>query len=131
MVLGHSALSDALPADEAGRLGIALASLLTAHQDSVVIAGWPSVILGSKHRYIGLAHPAAGQPDEAVGHLARAADENSSFAALEIRTRFDLARALIRQPDSYSQGMAELGRTRERASERGMAGLAALAAALR
>jgi hypothetical protein len=130
MVLGHAALTDAFPAGEAARLGMALAGLLTAHQDTVVIAGWPSVILGSKRRYIGLAYLAAGQLAEAVGQLVLAADENSGYAALEIRIRFDLARALIRQPDSYAQGLAELGRVGERAGERGMAGLAAQAAAL-
>lgn len=130
MVLGHAALTDAFPAGEAARLGMALAGLLTAHQDTMVIAGWPSVILGSKRRFIGLAYLAAGQLAEAVGQLVLAADENSGYAALEIRTRFDLARALIRQPDSYAQGLAELGRVGERAGERGMAGLAAQAAAI-
>jgi hypothetical protein len=87
------------------------------------------VILGSKHRYIGLACLAAGQLAKAVDQLALAADENSDFAVLETRTRFDLARALIRQPGSYSRGVAEMERVAERAAELSMAGLAAQAAA--
>jgi hypothetical protein len=131
MVLGHPVMCDALPPEEMRRWGGSIADLLAAHQDTLVVAGWPAVFLGSKHRFIGLAYLAAGQPAKAATHLARAADENSDFAVLHARTRFDLARALIRQPISYAQGITELEGVEQRASELGMAGLAAQAAAER
>lgn len=128
-LLGHPLLSGALPTDEAARWGEAIAGLLARHPDEFVVAGWPAVILGSKHRYIGLAHLAAGQPAEAVGHLTLAADQNSQFAALHVRTRFDLARSLLRQPASRSAGSAEIGQVERRATELGMPVLAAQAVA--
>jgi len=131
MVIDHPALDTMLPPDQAGRWGERLAGLLIAHQDTLVVAGWPAVLLGSKHRYIGLAYLAAGQPAAAAAHLARAAEENSEFAVLNARTRFDLARALIRQPASHGKGVTEMERAEHRAAELGMAGLAAQAAAER
>jgi len=131
MVIGHPALDTVLAPDEAGRWGERLADLLVAHQDTFVVAGWPAVLLGSKHRYIGLAYLAAGQPATAAVHLARAAEENSEFAVLNARTRFDLARALVRQPASHDEGVTEMERIEHRAAELGMAGLAAQAAAER
>jgi ATPase subunit of ABC transporter with duplicated ATPase domains len=74
---------------------------------------------------------AARQPAVAATHLARATHENSEFAVLQTRTRLDLARALVRQQGSYSEGIAEMKRVEQRASELGMAGLAAQAAAER
>jgi transcriptional regulator with XRE-family HTH domain/tetratricopeptide (TPR) repeat protein len=129
MVIGHPAVGTMLPPDEARRMGERLADLLAAHQDTLVVAGWPAVLLGSKHRYIGLAYLAAGQPAAAAMHLARAADENSEFAVLHTRTRFDLARALVRQSASHDEGAAEMKRVEQKAAELGMAGLAAQAAA--
>ena len=129
MVIGHPALDTMLAPDEAGRWGERLADLLAAHQDTLVVAGWPAVLLGSKHRYIGLAYLAAGQPATAAVHLARAAEENSEFAVLHTRTRFDLARALVRQPASHHEGATEMKRVQQKAAELGMAGLAAQAAA--
>jgi hypothetical protein len=131
MVIGHPALDNMLPPDEAGRWGERLAGLLVAHQDTLVVAGWPAVLLGSKHRYIGLAYLAAGRPAIAAVHLARAAEENSEFAVLHTRTRFDLARALARQSASRDEGVTEMERVEHRAAELGMAGLAAQAAAER
>jgi transcriptional regulator with XRE-family HTH domain len=129
MVLGHPTLSDTLSVDEATRWGNSIADLLVEHQDTLVVAGWPSVILGSKHRYIGLAYLAARKPAKAVDHLVRAVDENSDFAVLKARTRFDLARALIRLPGSYPQGVSEMERAEAQAVGLGMAGLATQAAA--
>jgi hypothetical protein len=120
-----------LPPDEAGRIGERLADLLIAHQDTLVVAGWPAVLLGSKRRDIGLAYLAAGQPAPAAVHLARAAEENSEFAVLHNRTHFDLARALIQQPASRDEGLTELEHVEHRAAKLGMAGLAAQAAAAR
>ena len=129
MVLGHPVVCDALPAVEARRWGVSIADLLSGHPDELVVAGWPAVLLGSKYRYIGLAHLAAGQPASAAVHLTRAVYENSEFAVLHTRTRFDLARALVRQPASRSEGMTEMKLLARRAAELEMAGLAAQATA--
>jgi hypothetical protein len=129
--LAAPALGNALPADQASRWGGHIANRLAAHQDTLVVAGWPAVLLGSKYRYIGLAYLAARQPAVAATHLARATGENSEFAVLQTRTRLDLARALVRQRGSYSEGVAEMKRVEQRASELGMAGLAAQAGAER
>ena len=94
-----------------------------------MLIGWPAVLLGSKHRFIGLAHLAAGQPAQAAEHLTRAVAENGDFAALQTRTRFDLARALIRQRGSYVPGIAEMADVQRRAGKLGMVNLAAQAAA--
>jgi tetratricopeptide (TPR) repeat protein len=129
MVLGHPAVCDALPSHEASRIGTSIAELLTAHTDTLVLAGWPAVILGSKQRYIGLAYLAAGQPANAARRLTRAVEEDSEFAVLQARTQFDLARALLRQPVSHAEGLAEMKRVERRAAGLGMPRLAAQAAA--
>jgi transcriptional regulator with XRE-family HTH domain/tetratricopeptide (TPR) repeat protein len=128
MMLGHPLLRDAFPAD-ASRWARSLVGLLTEHGDAVVLIGWPAVLLGSKHRFTGLAHLAAGQPAQAAEHLTRAVAQNGDFAALQTRTRFDLARALIRQRGSYVQGIAEMADVQRRAGKLGMVNLAAQAAA--
>jgi transcriptional regulator with XRE-family HTH domain/tetratricopeptide (TPR) repeat protein len=128
MVLGHPVLDDAMLAEEAHRLGTNIVELLADHPDRFVLAGWPAVLLGSKHRYIGLAYLAARQPERAVQHLAQAAEENSAFEVLHARTRFDLARALIRQPDSYAEGLDEMQRVRQQAVNLKMQRLAEQAA---
>jgi tetratricopeptide (TPR) repeat protein/DNA-binding XRE family transcriptional regulator len=131
MVLGHPALDTLLPPEEAGRLGERVAGLLIEHQDALVVAGWPAVLLGSKHRYTGLAYLAAGQSATATVHLTRAVNENSDFQVLHTRTRFDLARALARQPARRDGAVAELERVEHKAAELKLAGLAAQAAAER
>ena len=129
MVLGHPHLRDTFPRADTIRWARSLVGLLTEHRDAVVLIGWPAVLLGSKHRFIGLAHLAADQPAQAAEHLSRAVAENGDFAALQTRTRFDLARALIRQRGSYVQGIAELADVQRQAGKLGMANLAAQAAA--
>ena len=64
-------------------------------------------MLGSKHRCTGLAYLAAGQQATAAVHLARAVEENSELAVLHARTRFDLARALVRQSAGHDEGVAK------------------------
>jgi transcriptional regulator with XRE-family HTH domain/tetratricopeptide (TPR) repeat protein len=128
MMLGHPLLRDAFPVD-ASRWARSLIGLLTEHGDEVVLIGWPAVLLGSKHRFIGLAHLAAGQPAQAAEHLTRAVAQNGDFAALQTRTRFDLARALIRQRGNYVPGIAEMTDVQRRAGKLGMVNLAAQAAA--
>ena len=72
---------------------------------------------------------AAAQPAQAAEHLARAVAENGDFAAVQTRTRFDLARALIQQRAGYAQGIAEMADVQRRAGKLGMVNLAAQAAA--
>jgi len=122
-VLGHPAVCEVLPAGEAARLGAGAAGLLADHPDAFVLAGWPAVLLGSKHRYIGLAWLAAQQPERAERHLVQAVDENRDFGVLQTRSQFDLARARMRLPGRYQRGRTELGRARERAAALGMQGL--------
>jgi tetratricopeptide (TPR) repeat protein len=129
MVLGHPALPGAIPRPEAHHLGTTIAELLTDHPDKQVLAGWPAVLLGSKQRYIGLACLAAGQPERAAEHLARAVKENAAFRVLHTRTRFDLARALMSQPGSHAEGLAEMRRVQPEAADLKMDRLAAQAAA--
>ena len=129
MVLGHPALPGAIPPPEAHHLGTTIAELLTDHPDKLVLAGWPAVLLGSKQRYIGLACLAAGQPERAAEHLARAVKENAAFRVLHTRTRFDLARALMTRPGTHAEGLAEMRRVQPDAADLTMTCLAAQAAA--
>lgn len=129
MVLGHPLVIDALPGNEAIRIGGTLAQLLTDHQDALVLAGWPAVILGSKHRFIGLAELAAARPASAAGHLERAARENKDLKVLHARTLFDLARALLRVPHTRALGIAEMERAKQLADDLKMKTLAAQALA--
>ena len=131
MLLGHPFLIDLLAREDAGRWGRGVAGLLANHPDSFVLAGWPAVLLGSKHRYIGLCLLAAGRPEEAAAHLSRAAVENVEFPALQVRTLFDQARAMLRQTVGRDGALELLDRAARRAAELGMAGLAAQAAAER
>jgi hypothetical protein len=128
MVLGHPALHGAIAKPEAHHLGTSIAELLADHLDKLVLAGWPAVLLGSKQRYIGLAYLGAGQPGRAAVHLAHAVKENAAFRVLHTRTRFDLARALMLQPDSYAEGLAEMRRVQQEAADLKMHRLAAQAA---
>jgi transcriptional regulator with XRE-family HTH domain len=129
MVIGHPLLVDALPQGEAARLGIGLAHLLMDHKDACVLAGWPAVILGSKHRFTGLALLAAGQPKSAADHLACGVEENKDLNVLHARTLFDWARALLRQPGSHASGVTEIKRARELAADLQMTTLVAQATA--
>jgi transcriptional regulator with XRE-family HTH domain len=120
MVLGHPAVCDAIRPEEATRLGTSIAELLADHPNKFVLAGWPAVLLGSKDRYIGLAWLTANRPERATEHLTRAAEDNTGLDVLQTRAQFDLARAHMRQPGTYKQGLAELGQVRQRAAQLGM-----------
>ena len=85
-------------------------------------------MLGSKQRYIGLAHLAARDPAIAVRHLTQAARENDGLAALHVRTQFDRARALLLQPGRHREAIRELQDVQRIAAGLGMARLAAQAA---
>ncbi len=127
MVIGHPLLVDALPPDEAARLGSGIAQLLVDHEDVCVLAGWPAVILGSKHRFTGLALLAAGQPKAAADHLARGVEENKDLKVLYVRALFDLARALLQQPGNDTSGAEEMKRAKELAADLQMTTLVAQA----
>ena len=130
-VLGHPDLCGTWDPATARSLGTQFARLLAEHHDTIVLAGWPAVLLGSKNRFIGQACLAIPDPDRAVAHLTRAVEENREFAALHIRTRFDLARARLLQPHSHREATAEMRRVEEDAMALGMPRLAAQAASAR
>jgi transcriptional regulator with XRE-family HTH domain len=123
MVIGHPAVCEALPADESTRIAASLGDLLAAHPDELVVAGWPAVLLGSRHRFIGLALLAAAQSEDAAGHLAQAVEANAEFPVLFTRTKFDLARALMLTPGSYSEGVRQMELVAEKAADLKMANL--------
>jgi len=126
-VLAHPNLAGVLATAETSRWGTSLARLLESHPDDTVLAGWPAVILGSKYRFIGLAQLASGDLSAAVTNLTKAADRNAYFAVLSARTQFDLARALMRQPSTRSNGTIQMQQVEQQAVDLGMAGLAAQA----
>lgn len=123
MLLGHPALHEKLQSGEADRWSASLVDLLTGHPDAMVLVGWPAIILGSKHRYIGLAYLGADQPEQAAIHLNRAVEQNSIFRVLRIRAQFDLARALLRQPGSRPAGADLMAHVRQEAAELEMTSL--------
>jgi transcriptional regulator with XRE-family HTH domain len=126
-LLSHPAVTDTLDPADARRWGLQLAELLQDHRDTMVIAGWPAVLLGSKERFIGQAYLAAKEPAKAIAHLVSAEKQNREFTALHVRTRFDLARARLCLPDSRADGTAELRKLEQEATTRGMPRLAAQA----
>lgn len=127
MLLGHPALHGKLESGTARRWSASIAGLLTDHPDAMALAGWPAVILGSKHRFIGLAYLGADQPEQAVPHLERAVEENRSLRVLRVRAQFDLARALLRL--SWPAGAGLMAGVQQEAAELGMASLVSQAAA--
>lgn len=127
MVLGHPAVCEAMSEPERQRLGTSLAELLADHTDTFVLAGWPAVLLGSKLRFTGLACLAAGQAERAASLLAQAAQENRHFEILHVRTSFDLARALYRQPRGRREAITAMRKVQREADQRGMKKLAAQA----
>jgi tetratricopeptide (TPR) repeat protein/DNA-binding XRE family transcriptional regulator len=127
-VIGHPGLCGMWHPETARSWGTQIARLLSEHHDMVVIAGWPAVLLGSKNRFIGQACLAIPDPARAIAHLTRAVEENREFAALHIRTRFDLARARLLQPDSHQEAATELRQVEQDARVLGMPRLAGQAA---
>lgn len=128
-LLGHPALAGQLSEDDVARWADSIADSLQGHPDAMAVAGWPAVILGSKDRFIGLAHLAAGRPSLAATHLARAVDQNAGFAVLKARALFDLARALMMQSPGTAEGGAAMRQAWQLATDLGMANLVRQAAA--
>lgn len=103
----------------------ALRALLDAHPTELVLAGWPTVLLGPAARFSALLALAAGEPETALGHLRRAVRQAQHSPAQMARLRLDEARVRLRSPDPAvrlpARGLATAAlRTAE---ELGMAGV--------
>lgn len=83
---------DVLVSGSGRPLGAALRSELETHPADAVLVGWPTVYLGSKRRFEGLAAEAAGDLAVAAQRLEAAIGENRDAPALAARARADLAR---------------------------------------
>jgi hypothetical protein len=107
-----------------------LRAILGAHAGELVLAGWPSVLLGPAERYSGLLAMAAGDFEEAL-HLFDAASAVVTGAPPQAaRLRADKARALIRLaqasggrtgPAAAVRLLAEAGDTADRLGMRALA----------
>ncbi|MFD8809976.1 helix-turn-helix domain-containing protein [Streptomyces sp. NPDC059627] len=104
----------------------ALRALLDAHGDELVLAGWPTVLLGPAARFSALLALVAGEPETALGHLARAVRLAQRYPAQLARLRLDEARARLRTGSPAALATAQgLARTAlGTAEELGMAALA-------
>ncbi|MER5529699.1 helix-turn-helix transcriptional regulator [Streptomyces sp. NPDC002677] len=103
-----------------------LRALLDAHGDELVLAGWPTVLLGPAARFSALLALVAGEPETALGHLGRAVRLAQRYPAQMARLRLDEARVRIRTGSPAARATAhDLARTAlGTAEELGMAGLA-------
>ncbi|MEU6348730.1 helix-turn-helix domain-containing protein [Streptomyces sp. NPDC047072] len=103
-----------------------LRALLDAHPGELVLAGWPTVLLGPAARFSALLALVAGEPETALGQLRRAVRLAQHSPAQMARLRLDEARVRLRSPDIAVRLPAQdLARTALRiAEELGMAGVA-------
>ncbi|MER5788042.1 helix-turn-helix transcriptional regulator [Streptomyces sp. NPDC001980] len=103
-----------------------LRALLDAHGDELVLAGWPTVLLGPAARFSAVLALVAGEPETALGHLARAVRPAQRYPAQMARLRLDEARARLRTGSPAARATAHgLARTAlGTAEELGMAALA-------
>ncbi|MFG2955969.1 helix-turn-helix domain-containing protein [Streptomyces sp. NPDC048291] len=103
-----------------------LRAILDAHGDELVLAGWPTVLLGPAARFSALLALVAGEPETALGHLARAVRQAQRYPAQMARLRLDEARARLRTRSPAARATAQtLARTAlGTAEELGMAALA-------
>ncbi|MFE4965937.1 helix-turn-helix domain-containing protein [Streptomyces sp. NPDC056660] len=103
-----------------------LRALLDAHGEEVVLAGWPTVLLGPAARFSALLALVAGEPETALGHLGRAVRLAQRYPAQMARLRLDEARVRLRTGSPADRATAHaLARTAlGTAEELGMAGLA-------
>jgi hypothetical protein len=107
-----------------------LRAILAAHPGELVLAGWPSVLLGPAERYSGLLAMAAGQFEEAVqlfdtvsGAVAGAPPQAARLQADKARALIRLARARGGQagPAAAARLLAEAGATADRLGMRALA----------
>ncbi|MFC6082607.1 AAA family ATPase [Sphaerisporangium aureirubrum] len=68
---------------------------LAAHPHELVLAGWPTVLLGPTARFRGLLAMAAGAPDEALHHFTEATKMVSAAPPHMARIQLDRAKALL------------------------------------
>ncbi|AYC40314.1 helix-turn-helix domain-containing protein [Streptomyces griseorubiginosus] len=103
-----------------------LRALLDAHPGELVLAGWPTVLLGPAARFSGLLALVAGEPETALGHLRRAVRLAQHSPAQMTRLRLDEARARLRSDSAAVRaGARGLARTAlGTAEELGMAAVA-------
>ncbi|NEB03892.1 helix-turn-helix domain-containing protein [Streptomyces sp. SID13726] len=104
-----------------------LRALLDAHPGELVLAGWPTVLLGPAARFSGLLALVAGEPETALGHLRRAVRLAQHSPAQMARLRLDEARARLRSDSvAVRAGAGDLARTAlTTAEELGMGAVAA------
>ncbi|MCI3272056.1 helix-turn-helix domain-containing protein [Streptomyces cylindrosporus] len=103
-----------------------LRALLDAHPGELVLACWPTVLLGPAARFSGLLALVAGEPETALGHLRRAVRLAQHSPPQMARLRLDEARARLRtNAPALRAGAHDLVRTAlGTAEELGMAGVA-------
>ncbi|MEV5849666.1 helix-turn-helix transcriptional regulator [Streptomyces sp. NPDC051985] len=104
-----------------------LRALLDAHGDELVLAGWPTVLLGPAARFSALLALLAGEPETALGHLGRAVRLVQRYPAQMARLRLDEARVRLSTARTRAARAAahDLARTALAAAEElGMAGVA-------
>ncbi|SHN46274.1 AAA family ATPase [Cryptosporangium aurantiacum] len=113
-------------------VGGTLHALLTRHLDEVLLAGWPTVLIGPAARFAGALALVAGRPDEALDQLGVAARLVSAAAPQLARVRLDRARAyLLRDgPGDRDDAAALLRKVLTAADALGMADVSARARAL-
>ncbi|WP_170323486.1 AAA family ATPase [Cryptosporangium phraense] len=113
-------------------LGTRLAALLRPHLDEVLLAGWPTALIGPAARFAGTLSLAAGNPDEALGQLGIASRLVSAAAPTLARVRLDQARAhLLRDgPGDRGEAAALLRKVLVTADRLGMAEVSARAQVL-
>ncbi|MFD4603384.1 helix-turn-helix domain-containing protein [Streptomyces sp. NPDC058464] len=100
----------------------ALRALLDAHGDELVLAGWPTVLLGPAARFSALLALVAGEPETALGHLARAVRLAQRYPAQMARLRLDEARARLRTGSPAARAAAQTAaQTAVQAAAQGLA----------
>ncbi|MFB9317307.1 AAA family ATPase [Cryptosporangium minutisporangium] len=113
-------------------IGARLYALLTRHLDEVLLAGWPTVLIGPAARFAGALSLVAGEPDEALDQLGVATRLVSAAAPQLARVRLDRARAyLLRDgPGDRDDAAALLRKVLVSADNLGMANVSARARSL-
>ncbi|MGP4009188.1 AAA family ATPase [Streptomyces sp. 4N124] len=123
LLISHPAMENSWPPKALCRWGDQLSSLLEAHSDQAVVIGWPALFFGDKRRFIGLARLRAGDPQTAEALLMQAAETNRRYAALHLRTLYDLARTRTCLPGRTVEARKQLWEITKQAEQLGMRSL--------